>query len=837
MIPQNITREHLLAAIAQIDTEGVPSRQDSRIYDLEYEGRLYPPKLVIRKANLKVNGEELWDFGAGREANGFLESRGFKIVKIKDDTDLATALRNAFGNIWHCAESGKWHLIRETELLSFDRFDPNRDYRKDPVKEGDGKKTINPWVRDLKAGDLIFILDKFHYYGIAIAQSEYDPAGPFLQVEGQKWPAIRLRFLHALPDGVALQFSNIKRPSTFSGIDVSGFNLERTLDLLRDNQPDAIQALLHFLGQTDRPMINNQTRKMKPTSLNTILYGPPGTGKTYATIEKSLRILNEEEDIESCESKVRATIKAQYDKRLKEGRIVFTTFHQSMSYEDFIEGIKPMKPEDSDTFVKYEIQSGIFKLIAARAAFACYLIHRVKTPGKAYDFDTLYDAFIEDISKKLDQNITPEFYTKTNAKIKVVRINRNDSIITTAFNSNRKNDPAPKTRSNFRKLYHRFQSIDEIKTLQDIRDEIKIFPGISGFYAIFRGLKEYEKTFEPTVNEDEAVDLPNLTDEKIVEMFSEGDFNDAVIAEAKSVEKKAGNHVLIIDEINRGNIAQIFGELITLIEEDKRLGKNESLEITLPYSKTPFGVPPNLYIIGTMNTADRSVEALDTALRRRFSFEEMPPRPELLSPSNLFWRLMKQYEEVPWEDKAYKRKEKELLDFMGASTKVWDMRKKLWDNYSRNYEEEEFPESEFTGINLKTILSTINTRIEKLLDSDHQIGHSYFLSVSHMEDLHDVFYRKVIPLLQEYFFGDYGKIGLVLGKGFVRKKEWDNKTDVFADFSDYENDGNFNDREVFEIVKYPITPPADNYKVKIGNNTVVMDFEKAVRLLMKQPIE
>lgn len=765
MIPQNITREHLLAAIAQIDTEGVPSRQDSRIYDLEYEGRLYPPKLVIRKANLKVNGEELWDFGAGREANGFLESRGFKIVKIKDDTDLATALRNAFGNIWHCAESGKWHLIRETELLSFDRFDPNRDYRKDPVKEGDGKKTINPWVRDLKAGDLIFILDKFHYYGIAIAQSEYDPAGPFLQVEGQKWPAIRLRFLHALPDGVALQFSNIKRPSTFSGIDASGFNLERTLDLLRDNQPDAIQALLHFLGQTDRPMINNQTRKMKPTSLNTILYGPPGTGKTYNTINRALEILGESD----LDWDNRTLVKERFDLRVKEDRIVFTTFHQSMSYEDFIEGIKPMKPDPNNGTVWYDIQKGIFREMCERAT----------SKSGLSNFDEVYDKFVEDVSE------AGELDLKTPSQAKPFRIVINGSGNPVAI---------PRTEAQTRMVVTK-DMIREYLTNGTIRDwkpyTVAISDHIKTKYALEQKRRDNTR-------------LP---------------------------------FVLIIDEINRGNIAQIFGELITLIEEDKRLGKNESLEITLPYSKTPFGVPPNLYIIGTMNTADRSVEALDTALRRRFSFEEMPPRPELLSPSNLFWRLMKQYEEVPWEEKAYKRKEKELLDFMGASTKVWDMRKKLWDNYSRNYEEEEFPESEFTGINLKTILSTINTRIEKLLDSDHQIGHSYFLSVSHMEDLHDVFYRKVIPLLQEYFFGDYGKIGLVLGKGFVRKKEWDNKTDGFADFSDYENDGNFNDREVFEIVKYPITPPADDYKVKIGNNTVVMDFEKAVRLLMKQPIE
>ena len=178
--------------------------------------------------------------------------------------------------------------------------------------------------------------------------------------------------------------------------------------------------------------------------------------------------------------------------------------------------------------------------------------------------------------------------------------------------------------------------------------------------------------------------------------------------------KKKQNFVLIIDEINRGNVSQIFGELITLVEEDKRLGTDEALEVTLPYSKEKFGVPPNLFIIGTMNTADRSVEAIDTALRRRFSFEEMPPKPELV---------------------AIEGKLKSQNGFL--------------DN-----------------IDLPLLLNTLNKRIEKLLDKDHQIGHSYFMSVLSFKDLKSTFQNKIIPLLQEYFFGDYGKIGLVLGKDF-----------------------------------------------------------------------
>jgi Cdc6-like AAA superfamily ATPase len=183
-------------------------------------------------------------------------------------------------------------------------------------------------------------------------------------------------------------------------------------------------------------------------------------------------------------------------------------------------------------------------------------------------------------------------------------------------------------------------------------------------------------------------------------------------------------YAIFIDEINRGNVSAIFGELITLIEDDKRLGAANELKVKLPYSKRELGVPSNLSIIGTMNTADRSVEALDTALRRRFSFSEIMPNPELLE------------------------------------------------------------EIQFNSFNLSEVLKTINERIEVLLDRDHTIGHSYFLKVKDgdIESLNSVFKNNIFPLLQEYFYHDYEKIALILGEGFVRIKE--NQTVKFAKFND-----------------------------------------------------
>ena len=210
-------------------------------------------------------------------------------------------------------------------------------------------------------------------------------------------------------------------------------------------------------------------------------------------------------------------------------------------------------------------------------------------------------------------------------------------------------------------------------------------------------------------------------------------------------------YAIFIDEINRGNVASIFGELITLIEPNKRIGEEDEVTVLLPYSKSEFGVPANLDIYGTMNTADRSVEALDTALRRRFTFKEVGPNPDLM--------------------------ENQTID----------------------------------GINLTQLLHTINGRVEHLLDRDHCIGHSYFYNLKdggELDDLRTVFARNILPLLQEYFYGDLGKVGLVLGKAFVAAKA---KEEVkFADF-DHEDRDLLEDKEVFRLAD-PLAMPAEAFR-------------------------
>jgi hypothetical protein len=246
--------------------------------------------------------------------------------------------------------------------------------------------------------------------------------------------------------------------------------------------------------------------------------------------------------------------------------------------------------------------------------------------------------------------------------------------------------------------------------------------------------------------------------ERSVQLAGYNSLKDCLEDNRESRKVKLGTakpYGFFIDEINRANISAVFGELITLIEDDKRLGAdNEISDIILPYSKTGFGVPVNLQIIGTMNTADRSVEALDTALRRRFSFIEKSPDTS------------------------------KLTEVIG-------------------------------NVSLSTLLSTINDRIEILLDKDHQIGHSFFVRIKNEDQLLTAFYDKIIPLLQEFFYGDYGKIGLILGDGFVRVKTVSRS---LASSNDFEIPGELNDKRIFEII---------DYRTKTG-------FTDALKILLQQ---
>lgn len=421
--------------------------------------------------------------------------------------------------------------------------------------------------------------------------------------------------------------------------------------------------------------------------LNQILYGPPGTGKTYNSINLAVEIA----DPEFMKTpRTRDDIRKRYQELVEAGRIVFTTFHQSMSYEDFIEGIKPVTSEDQDNLLTYDVEPGIFKEMCDKAVMP-----------DDNNFEQSYAKLVRELAEIDDKPL--KLKTPTGNAFGITLNSKSNLSLFTG------------------KELTKRATLTKTKLIEHLIDPDRTL----FFSGYLQGVIEY----------------------------LESDCN---------LKRGIGSHknyILIIDEINRGNVSQIFGELITLIEPDKRAGMKEALKVTLPYSKEKFSVPPNLYIIGTMNTADRSVEALDTALRRRFTFKEFPP-------------LTK------------------IKDDQGN-----DLMAKVLCDYS-----------------MKEILTTINSRIRILLDRDHQIGHSYFLDIDDAEELMEVFNQKILPLLQEYFYGDYAKIGLVLGTGFVEKEELG-----VAELSDFVYD----DKE--SLVK-------DNYKIRLPKD--VAEFKEAIHLMM-----
>ena len=441
--------------------------------------------------------------------------------------------------------------------------------------------------------------------------------------------------------------------------------------------------------------------------LNQVLYGPPGTGKTYSTIDKALEILRHYEVIneipESREDK-----RAIFDKYRANGQIEFVTFHQSFSYEEFVEGIKPKIVDSSaeSNEMNYTITSGVFKEICKVALANLQNSQKDEaTLGAENQVTDLFEAFIEHIQNKQDND---EYILSDEKNWFVAILNWGNYKVIKIFSS-----------SGYLEKYPVFLSDDKIKRYYKdfkLNHSFKIpsqdnrtgYIDTHRFYtAFFKKMQEFETTWAKQDNQTKI-----------------------------NIDNVLKPYILIIDEINRGNISKILGELITLIEPSKRIGGKEELRVTLPYSNETFGVPSNLYIIGTMNTADRSIALLDTALRRRFEFVEMMPQ---------------------------------------------------WDN--------EHISTNCVGVNLQKLLKSMNERIEFLLDREHTIGHSFFIGVDSLDRLREVFRLKIIPLLQEYFYDDYAKIDAVLGGNGMVKVIEANVSKLFPKDADLGLD----DKKIYKI--------------------------------------
>lgn len=434
---------------------------------------------------------------------------------------------------------------------------------------------------------------------------------------------------------------------------------------------------------------------------NLILYGPPGTGKTYVTAELAVKI---------CDGVVpdgRQALMARYRELRDLRRIRFVTFHPSFSYEEFVEGIRPSSENGQ---VRYDVRPGIFKQVVTHSR---ELFEKREAPTATLDFKgrKLFKMSLGDIGLSGESWIYPDCIE--NGYVCLGFAQGVDFAGCDTLQAVRDHYRAQKPDGEEKD--YGMTAIHRLKNEIEDGDLILISYGNTRFRAIAEVTGPYyfqarEAGYEHCRSvrwlwasaESLPIDMvfSKILSQRSIYLMDQKTVKWPALRELLSPRHTGGQApkcVLVIDEINRANLAKTFGELITLLEPSKRLGQPDEQETELPYSGHRLGVPPNLYVIGTMNTADRSIALMDTALRRRFDFREMIPRAELLA-------------------------------------------------------------QDVEGINLQALLEVMNTRIESLFDRDHVLGHTYLMEITSFDDLVQRFQSRIIPLLQEYFFDDWRRI-------------------------------------------------------------------------------
>ena len=668
--PGKISKEHVLKAVQKIEEKGIELNPSTK-YDVIIDGKAFPPKEIMRYSHEQMNGEHIWNKSGGEPTNKFLSNLGFEINSKSSNGNPNT--EHTSGRIWKLGcnwGSGKpsfYEFIKELEIVigltdkpysiddlvvvteghqvksiakvleipqpvttntelqsHFDKYEieyedwvtysevewyeltteeqfsyqlqqgicrvNNREVRDRTIQLWDERNVSfwifqgNPNVFDFETAIRENLLhdwtvtahkDKIKEGDKVILWITGKNAGCYALAQISNSP----RETKSSPDdhlwksknkndlkaGIKIQTSLIDTPLLWKNIK----SVKGTENLKVGNQGTNFSATrkeYRIIESLTEKAMQSKHEHNSMKSKNIILYGPPGTGKTFNSVDHAVEIALGKSFGSHAQNK------AEFDRLRKEGQIEFVTFHQSYSYEDFMVGIAP---DTTSGTLRFDKKDGIFKQLCERAKQNWSTA--TKKQDQTIDFDYVFNNFFSRlIEEEVDEVEIPMRREGYNFKITAIDV-ENGRIKFTKQSGGTGHDLLVK---NIKGIYDGTLDYGE--------------QGLGVYYnPLVEQLKQYAKTLEP---DQEEIALKNF--------------------------------VLVIDEINRANISRVFGELITLLEDDKRLGEDNELKITLPNGEKDFGIPPNLFIIGTMNTADKSIALIDIALRRRFKFIGYYPKYE-----------------------------------------------------------------------------------------------------------------------------------------------------------------------------------------------------------------
>ena len=690
--PDKITKQHILDAVKKIDSETI-SLEPSTRFDVIVNGKAYPPKEVMRYAHELLNGEHIWERSGGEPTNKYFTELGFEIksksstnmnevsitgniwklgcnwgsgkpsfydyikeesiiigvedkkysigdlivvteghqvkaiARINENPKPVTSninLKPSFDNLaieydtWVNYANSEWYELEEDDTFSYQLQQgickvQNRDIRNKVIDLWNSRNANywifqgNPSVFDfetaiknnlledwtvsahkdkIKKGDKVILWISGKNSGCySLAEVTSEAQNITQSKDSHLW---KTEDKNPLKAGIKITHNIIETPLLWSKIKGT-----KGLENLKVGNQGTNFTATKTEFKTILSLINNTTasnNKADMQAKNIILYGPPGTGKTYNSIDKAVEIASPER-FNFNNHKVN---KGVFDELRRNGQIEFVTFHQNYSYEDFVVGISP---DVTSGTLRFDKREGIFKQLAERAKQNWLASSDKKEISIDFNFvfNTFFSKLIEEEVKEIEIPMKSKGY-----KFKVTSIDIDEGRIKfTKQSGGTGHDLLVK---NLKAIYE--GSLDY---------------GVEGLGVYYNPLVEHLKEFAETLEPQ------------------------------NSTEEELKRFVLIIDEINRANISKVFGELITLLEDDKRLGEENELKITLPNGEKEFGVPPNLYIIGTMNTADKSIALIDIALRRRFEFIGYYPEYEMLNEEESL--LLKKVNEAVFKEK------------------------------------------------------------------------------------------------------------------------------------------------------------------------------------------